>query len=182
MWVFRANVLPRPAAGEGDCFLVHALCLSVKVSGEFQRLRKTLASTFALPPISRKIIKRKSQGATPGHRTLQSPNSARCDTDTSHPATLSCRTLRHRAISPCHFRLSHPATQKAPFEAPKKNHPFPAPPSAIGLRRHRPKRANARFTKVSRGPSPEILVHSQAYTVKHIRKGLTLLDQIIRFA
>ena len=76
---------------------------------------KILASRSALPPKSRKIIKNKSQGATPGHRTLQSPNFARCDTATSHPATLSHHTLRHRAIAPCHFRLSHPATQKARF-------------------------------------------------------------------
>lgn len=73
---------------------------------------KTLASRSALPPKSPKIIKKISQGATPGHYTLQSPNFARCDTATSHLATLSHRTLRHRAIVPCHFRLSHPATRK----------------------------------------------------------------------
>ena len=78
-----------------------------------------LASRSALPPKSRKIIKNKSQGATPGHRTLQSPNFARCDTATSHPATLSHRTLQRRAIAPCHFRLSHPATRK-----PRLGHDF----------------------------------------------------------
>ena len=50
MRVFRANVVLRPSAGEGDCFLVHALCLSLKVPGPFRRLRKTLASTLPLPP------------------------------------------------------------------------------------------------------------------------------------
>ena len=45
-----ANVAPRPAAGERDCFLIHALCLSLKVPGEFPRPRKTLALTLALPP------------------------------------------------------------------------------------------------------------------------------------
>ena len=83
---------------------------------------KILASRSALPPKSRKIIKNKSQGATPGHRTLQSPNFARCDTATSHPATLSHRTLRHLAITPCHFRLSHPATRK-----PRLGHDFSQP-------------------------------------------------------
>ncbi len=63
----------------------------------------------------RKKFKKTWQGATPGHRTLPLPNFARCDTDTSHPATLSCCTLQHRAISPCHFRLSHPVTQKGCF-------------------------------------------------------------------
>ena len=80
---------------------------------------KTLASRLALPPKSRKIIKNKSQGATPGSCTLQQPNIARCDTTTSHPATLSHRTLRRRAITPCNFRLSHPATRKPRFQARK---------------------------------------------------------------
>ena len=126
--VLRAHIARRPAAGERDCFLIHALCLSLKVPGEFPRLRKTLALTLALPPKSRKIIKNKSQGATPEHRTLQQLNFARCDTTTSHPATLSCRTLRHRDIAPCHFRLSHPATQKARFFTPKIALRIIAPP------------------------------------------------------
>ena len=50
IWVLRANVAPRPASGEGDCLLVHASCLSLKVPGPFRRLRKTLASTLPLPP------------------------------------------------------------------------------------------------------------------------------------
>ena len=62
-----------------------------------------------------KIIKNKSQGATPEHRTLPLPNFARYDATTSHPATLSYHTLRHRAIAPCHFHTSHLATQKTHF-------------------------------------------------------------------
>ena len=127
MRVFRANVPPRPTAGEGDCFLIHALCLSVKVSGEFRRLRKTLASTLALPPDLRKIIKKILQGATPRHRTLPSPNFARCYTDASHPAPLSCCTLQHRAIAPCHFHPPHSAMQKGCF-LPLKS---PITPSAL---------------------------------------------------
>ena len=76
---------------------------------------KTLASTSPSGSVSPKITQKTWQGATPGHRTLPLPNFARCDTTTSHLATLSCRTLQHRAIAPCHFRLSHPATQKARF-------------------------------------------------------------------
>ena len=50
--VFRANAAPRPAAGEGDGFLLHALCLSLKAPGVDSRdyERKTLASTLPLPP------------------------------------------------------------------------------------------------------------------------------------
>ena len=73
------------------------------------------ASTSPSGSVSPKIIQKRSQGATPGHRTLPLPNFARCDTTTSHPATLSCRTLQHRAIAPCHFHLSHSATQTASF-------------------------------------------------------------------
>ena len=73
------------------------------------------ASTSPSGSVSPKIIQERSQGATPGHRTLPLPNFARCDTTTSHPATLSCRTLQHRAIAPCHFHLSHSATQTASF-------------------------------------------------------------------
>ena len=80
---------------------------------------KILASRSALPPKSRKIIKNKSQGATPESRTLRQPKVARCNSTTSHPATLSHRTLRHLAITPCHFRLSHPATRK-----PRLGHDF----------------------------------------------------------
>ena len=118
-----ANVEPRPAAGEGDCFSIHAVCLSVTIPGKFRRHRKTLASTSPSPPNLRKIVKKRSQGATPQHRTLLLPNIARCDTTTSHPATLSHHTLRHRAIAPCHFRLSHPATQKARFLPLKSSFP-----------------------------------------------------------
>ena len=59
-----------------------------------------MASTSPSPPDLRKTVKKRSQGATPQHRTLPLPNIARCDTSTSHPATLSCRTLRHHAIMP----------------------------------------------------------------------------------
>ena len=93
---------------------------------------KTLASTSPSGSVSPKIIKNKSQGATPGHRTLPLPNIARCDTTTSHPATLSHLTLRHRAIAPCHFRLSHSATQKAIFRPPKTALPAPFPPFDAG--------------------------------------------------
>ena len=129
----------RRRKGGRDCFLIHASCLSLKVPGEFPRPRKTLALTLALPPISLKINKNKSQGATPEHRTLQQQNFARCDTTTSHPATLSCRTLRHRAIAPCHFRLSHPATQKARFFTPKIALRIIAPPLRSCLEPPRPR-------------------------------------------
>ena len=87
------------------------------------------ASTSPSGSVSPKIIQERSQGATPGHRTLPLPNFARCDTTTSHPATLSCCTLQHRAIAPCHFRLSHPATQNDSF-GPLK------PPCASSSRFH----------------------------------------------
>ena len=50
MRVLRAHVARRLAAGERDCFPIHALCLSLKVPGKFPRPRKTLALTLALPP------------------------------------------------------------------------------------------------------------------------------------
>ena len=83
---------------------------------------KLLASTLALPPDLPKIFKKISQGATPEHRTLPLPNFARCNTTTSHLATLSHCTLQHRAIAPCHFRPSHLATQTARFRPQKSRH------------------------------------------------------------
>ena len=115
MRVLLAHVTLRPAAGEDGGFPVHANALFLTEVWPIPDTPKTLASTSPLPPKSRKIIKNKSQGATPEHRTLQQLNFARCNTTTSHPATLSCCTLQHRAIAPCHFRLSHPATQKVRF-------------------------------------------------------------------
>ena len=91
------------------------------------------ASTSPSGSVSPKIIQKRSQGATPGHRTLPLPNFARCDTTTSHPATLSCCTLQHRAIAPCHFLLSHPATQKARFLPPKSTLPDPFPAVGAGF-------------------------------------------------
>ena len=104
-----------------------------------RRLRKTLASTLPLPPDLGKIVKEKSQGATPGHCTLRLPNFARCDAATSHLATLSCRTLRHRAIAPCHFRLSHPATQKPRFCPSNHTHSPPCDAHYKGARARGPR-------------------------------------------
>ena len=119
MRVVLSYVSPRPGAGEVHVFPVHANVLSLTEARPIPDTPKTLASTSPSGSVSPKIIKKISQGATPEHRTLQSPDFARCNTTTSHPATLSHRTLRHRAISPCHFRLSHPATQKPRFRHPK---------------------------------------------------------------
>jgi len=163
--VVLSYVSPRPGAGEVHVFPVHANVISLTEARPIPDTPKTLASTSPSGSVSPKIIKKISQGATPVHRTLQSPNFARCNTATSHPATLSLHTLRHRAIAPCHFRLSHPATRKPRFRPPKTARPSPecvgiaAPfaractprvsspiyttsdssisPSAIGLGRHR---------------------------------------------
>ena len=72
MRVLRANVAPRPAAGERDCFLIHALCLSLKVPGGFPRLRKTLASTLALPPDLRQKVEKSFNGLKRGSATMHS--------------------------------------------------------------------------------------------------------------
>ena len=87
-------------------------------SGHSQDIGVDFALRFGFAQNNQK----RSQGATPKHRTLQSPNFAGCNSSTSHPATLSCRTLRHRAIAHCHFRLSHTATQKSRFQTPKITH------------------------------------------------------------
>ena len=110
-----AHVSPRPAAGEVHVFPVHANVLFLSEARPIPDTPKTLASTLPSGSVSPKITQKTWQGATPGHRTLPLPNFARCDTTTSHLATLSCCTLRHCAIAPCHFRLSHPAMQKARF-------------------------------------------------------------------
>ena len=77
---------------------------------ERARARYILASTSALPPKSRKIIKNKSQSATPEHRTLQLSNFAGCDSDMSHLATLPCCTLQLSHVAPCNIAPSHLAT------------------------------------------------------------------------
>ena len=76
-----------------------------------------LAPRSALPPKSRKMTKNKSQGATPGHRTLPLPDSARYDSTTSYRTMSACRTVRCPAITPCRFRLSHRATRRDRFGA-----------------------------------------------------------------
>ena len=101
------------------------MCLNIKERVR-ARARYILASTMRSSSFSSKIIQNKSQGATPKHRTLPLPNFARCNSITSHPATLSCCTLQHHAIAPCHFHLSHSATQKARFRPQNR-------PSSIGL-------------------------------------------------
>ena len=90
-----------------------------------------LALTLLSSPFPEKIVQKTLQGATRQLRTLPLPNFARCDTTTSHPATLSHHTLQHRAITPCHFLLSHRATQKARFLPPKSTLPDPFP--AVGV-------------------------------------------------
>ena len=124
-----AYVSPRPDSGEIHVFPVHANVLFLTEARPIPDTPRTLASTSPSGSVSPKIIQKISQGATPEHRTLQSPNFARCNTTTSHPATLSCCTLQHRAIAPCHFRLSHPATQNDSF-GPLK------PPCASSSRFH----------------------------------------------
>ena len=59
--VLLAHVTLRPAEGEGDGFLVYALCLSLKVPGEFPRLRKALASTLPFGPKTMSGSRRKFQ-------------------------------------------------------------------------------------------------------------------------
>ena len=121
--VLRAHIARRPAAGERDCFLIHASCLSLKVPGEFPRPRKTLALTLALPPKSRKIIKNKSQGATRQLRTLRLSHVAPCDIALSHPATFACRTLQLK--KPAFLPLKSPCASSRRPSAHALNHPCP---------------------------------------------------------
>ena len=62
------------------------------------------------PRLFCKIVKKRSQGATPEHCTLRLPNFARCDTTTSHPAKPALRTLQSLDIAPCEVSTSHLAT------------------------------------------------------------------------
>ena len=124
-----ACVAPCPAAGEGDCLLVHANVLFLTEARPIPDTPRTLASTSPSGSVSAKIVKNKSQGATPGHCTLRLPNFARCDATTSHLAKPSCRTLRSHDITPCNFLVSHPATQKHRFRP--QNHAQPAAFSSL---------------------------------------------------
>lgn len=62
---------PRHATGEGDGFLVHANALFLTDARPIPDTPKTLASRSPSGSVSPKIIKNKSQGATPEHRTLR---------------------------------------------------------------------------------------------------------------
>ena len=116
--VLRAHIARRPAAGERDCFLIHASCLSLKVPGEFPRPRKTLALTLALPPKSRKIIKNKSQGATPEHRTLPLSPVAKCDFKS--PLSIAPLKPHQQGLSSRHA-AGGPSSAPAFFATPYNN-------------------------------------------------------------